>query len=59
MRVLFLGFLMWLSHGCEQAEVGTMDLLLTESSPTKISSIDTRVALYGDLHVHSKLSFDA
>ena len=59
MRVLFLGFLMWLSPGCEQAEVRTMDPVVTENSPSEISGVDTRVALYGDLHVHSKLSFDA
>ena len=59
MRVLFLGFLMWLSLGCEQAEVRTMDPVVTENSPSEISGVDTRVALYGDLHVHSKLSFDA
>lgn len=59
MRVLFLGFLTWLALGCEQAEVSAIDPALTESSPTKITSVDTRVAFYGDLHVHSKLSFDA
>ena len=59
MRVLFLGFLTWLALGCEQAEVSAIDPASTESSLAKIASVDTRVAFYGDLHVHSKLSFDA
>ena len=59
MRILIVGVLLWLTFGCEQTDVEEVDPDPSQSLPVSVGVIDTRVALYGDLHVHSKLSFDA
>ena len=51
--------ILWLSLGCEPARVQKSQLIETAGLSNDVIIVDTRLALYGDLHVHSKLSFDA
>jgi len=58
--IVLLTTLLFLLVGCQDDNDQSSSMVADyQNNVPQVDSVDTRVALFGDLHVHSKLSFDS